>query len=648
MRSLRLSYQTRLILGFAGICLLIGLLSLGVGISIINKAVSDETTNRISQDLNAAWEIFLAPLTRSYPVLELVAGDEAVRNAVAERDVTKLASRLDEIQEVLNLDFVSIVVLGDPSFGIRYDGSMKGGASSTTSFIEHCISGKVPVSGITVLTRSFLMSEDPRLAEQARIAIVSTPRAEPRTDTIETEALATVTAFPIILNDVVVAVMYGGEILNRNYGIVDRIRDTVFRLETYRGFNVGTATIFFYDLRVATNVMNATGRRAIGTQVSSEVKQTVLGEGLRWTDRAFVVDNWYKTAYDPIEDLEGHRVGMLYVGVLEAKYLDYRREALSLFILIIVLGLVVAIILGYFLGSRMLGPINRLVDASRQVGEGHLEPDIGSISKGEIGVLQKMFLNMLVSFQERVQQQEDDSAVQLLQSEKQASVGRLAAGVAHEINNPLTSVLTFTHLLLERNDLPEDAVNDLKVISESTERVRGIVRGLLDYSRQEDLHQVPTDLNDLVESTVALVGNQIRKANKHLDLKPDDTLPLITVDRGQIQSVLINLLLNASDAVGDAGRISISTEISVSSDHPGKSGVDISVEDTGIGIPPEHLSKLFDPFFTTKEAGKGTGLGLAVSRSIVERHGGSIRVKSSPGAGSTFTLWLPFDTLESE
>ena len=410
---------------------------------------------------------------------------------------------------------------------------------------------------------------------------------------------------------------------------------------------MGTATVFLDDIRIATNVIDAAGKRAIGTQVSKEVKDRVLGEGLRWSDRAFVVRNWYRTAYDPIVDIEGKRIGILYVGILETKYRDYRLKTLTLYTLIIAGGVAAAALTAHLLARLLLRPVNRLVEASREVSGGHLDPDIGPISKTEIGVLQNTFLNMLASFREHLEKQEEESSARLRQSERQAIIGRLAAGVAHEVNNPLTSVLTFSHLLLERNDLPEDAMKDLHTIAEATERVRKTLRSLLDYSRQEELQQVRTNLNELIESTLLLVGNQIKGKDRKVIFEPAADLPPVTVDPNQIQSVLMNLLLNAADAITGPGSITISTRVGTSTNRETRRGIEVSVTDTGTGIPHENLDKLFDPFFTTKEAGKGTGLGLAVSKSIVDRHGGTIRVNSALGAGSTFTLWLPLETEEN-
>jgi two-component system NtrC family sensor kinase len=424
---------------------------------------------------------------------------------------------------------------------------------------------------------------------------------------------------------------------------VDRVRDTVFQHEIYKGRSIGTATIFLKDIRVSTNVLNPDGSRAIGTVASEEVTRSVLTDGNKWTDRAFVVNDWYITAYEPIEDIFGGRVGMLYVGVLEAKYADVRWRALSVFILITMAGMVFAIGLGYMIADKISRPVQYLTKASMQVSQGNLSPEIGPISNSEIGVLQKTFKQMLASIQERDERQRAESETKLLQSEKQASVGKLAGGVAHEINNPLTGIFTFTHMLLKRKDIPEEVRQDLETIAQETERVRKIVKGLLDFSRQTELDREPTDINRLVRYTMSLVENQALIKGVSLNFEPGEGLPTITLDRNQMQSVLLNIIINALDATEPGGSITITSGIGVSTSKPGQNGVEILCTDTGCGIPPENLNRLFDPFFTTKDVGHGTGLGLSVSYGIVERHGGTIWVQSKLGKGSTFKVWLPIE-----
>jgi two-component system NtrC family sensor kinase len=235
------------------------------------------------------------------------------------------------------------------------------------------------------------------------------------------------------------------------------------------------------------------------------------------------------------------------------------------------------------------------------------------------------------------------SESRLIQSEKHASIGRLAAGVAHEINNPLTGVLTYTHMLLKRKDIAGDIRADLETIAGATDRVRKIVKGLLDFSRQTELNPQVTDIHRLVRSAISLMENQALVKGVAIKLNQGENLPNLTLDQSQFQSVLLNILLNALDATKPGGAITVSTMISLFSSDQDQKGVEISVADTGCGIPQENLSKLFDPFFTTKEVGKGTGLGLAVSLGIVQRHGGNIKVQSEAGKGSTFFIWLPIE-----
>ncbi|MBW2004042.1 MAG: HAMP domain-containing protein, partial [Deltaproteobacteria bacterium] len=285
----------------------------------------------------------------------------------------------------------------------------------------------------------------------------------------------------------------------------------------------------------------------------------------------------------------------------------------------------------------------RLIKASQQVTEGSLTPDIGPISKGEIGVLQNTFNDMVVSLEERDRRRRAEAENRLIQSEKQASVGRLAAGVAHEINNPLTGILTFTRILQRSKDIGDKSQSHLQKIAESTVRVRKIVKGLLDFSRQTELDKEPTDVNRLIRSVISAMDNQALVKSVNITFNPGENLPKPTLDRSQFQSVLINLIINAFDAMERGGTIIISTGISLSASDTDQKSVEITIADTGCGIKHEDLDKLFDPFFTTKEVGKGTGLGLSVSYGIVQRHGGTIRVQSEIDHGSTFTIWIPVD-----
>jgi two-component system NtrC family sensor kinase len=203
-------------------------------------------------------------------------------------------------------------------------------------------------------------------------------------------------------------------------------------------------------------------------------------------------------------------------------------------------------------------------------------------------------------------------------------------------------------MLLKRKDIPEEVRQDLETIAQETERVRKIVKGLLDFSRQTELDREPMDINRLVRYTVSLVENQALIKGVSLNFEPGEGLPTITLDRNQMQSVLLNIIINALDATEPGGSITITSGIGVSTSKPGQNGIEILCTDTGCGIAPENLNRLFDPFFTTKDVGHGTGLGLSVSYGIVERHGGTIWVQSKVGKGSTFKVWLPIEEQKGE
>jgi two-component system NtrC family sensor kinase len=638
------STRSKLIISFLSVSFLVGVISLLMGIRLLYKGVFNEAKTRISLDLNAASEIYYLHENTIHTALYIASFDGELRSFLNLMQSEKIVKKLKSIAQQAGLDFAGIVLSdGSTLCRIGPDSIPQVKQKMQNPIADYVFMHGSSVSGTVILDREFLLSENPDLAARASIELLPTPMAAPRTEKEESSGMALASGIPLYEGGELLGVLYGGKLLNRSNEIVDRVRETVFQNETFKGRSIGTATIFFKDLRISTNVITPEGNRAIGTVVSNEVRERVLIQGERWTDRAFVVSDWYITAYEPIPDIFGERVGMLYVGVLESKYLKVRKDILTVFVLVTIAGMIVAVGLGYFLANKIMHPIRQLIRASSAVSKGDLNPDIGNISKDETGVLQKTFSEMLSSIRERDRRQKADSEDKLILSEKQSSIGRLAAGVAHEINNPLTGVLTFTHMLLRRKDINEEMRSDLKTIARETERVRKIVKGLLDFSRQTRIDPEPTDINHLAESTMALVKNEALVNGLNFEFKPQEGIPVHIVDRDQLQSVILNILINAFDATEPGGTVTISTGIGILAGKTGQKGIEISISDSGCGIPAENLDKLFDPFFTTKDVGDGTGLGLAVSYGIIERHGGTIRVQSKLGEGSTFIIWLPLE-----
>jgi len=290
----------------------------------------------------------------------------------------------------------------------------------------------------------------------------------------------------------------------------------------------------------------------------------------------------------------------------------------------------------YLLVNRIvLKPVHEIVAATRKVAGGDLNYKIALDKKDEIGILANSFNDMT--------QKLSEAQRQVYQSQKLAAVGQLAAGVAHEINNPLTGVLSYSSYLLKRAEDKPEFKEDLEVIVRETKRCRGIVKGLLDFARQSPPEKHPSDINEIVDRAVRIVQAQLDVNHVALQKTLSADLPKIHADSNQIQQVLVNLLLNANDAIGEGGgTIALATGYgpngSASSDQAKQ--LVIRVSDSGCGISAADLQKIFDPFFSTKGP-KGTGLGLAVAWGIVEKHNGRIEVESEIGKGTTFRILLP-------
>jgi PAS domain S-box-containing protein len=235
---------------------------------------------------------------------------------------------------------------------------------------------------------------------------------------------------------------------------------------------------------------------------------------------------------------------------------------------------------------------------------------------------------------------------ELIRSEKLASLGQLAASVAHEVNNPLAGIMVYVKLLLKKYNetsiQTESTEKQLLKMEKELDRTSRIIRNLLDFARQSEPAIRPVELNKVVEAALLLVGHQISLENIKLEKKLDTHLPLILADFDKIQQVLINIIMNAIQAMPDGGDLTITTSVAKGIKIGGsfKDTVRIDISDTGVGISRENLSKLFTPFFTTKEKGKGVGLGLPVVHGIIEQHKGKIEVNSQPNVGTTFSIYL--------
>jgi signal transduction histidine kinase len=302
--------------------------------------------------------------------------------------------------------------------------------------------------------------------------------------------------------------------------------------------------------------------------------------------------------------------------------------------------LTVGIVINMKLARSIATPNRELEKVTKKVAMGDFSEIIEVRGKDEITSLEISFNQMEDRLKDTLNSLElavrnlHEKQAQLVEAEKLGSIGILAAGIAHEINNPLTSVLTFSHLMLEQMPQDDPRRETLKMMSRETERARIIVRQLLSFAKETNLKKVKTNINCPINEIIETLSAQGLFNGIEVSLNFTENLPEILADPIKLEQVVLNILLNAIHSITPPGRIEVSTKTAGDS-------IEIHISDTGCGIPEEYFGKIFDPFYTTKDSSKGTGLGLAVSYGIIKKHGGDIEVKSTVGKGTTFVVRLP-------
>jgi len=646
------SIQGRLVRNFSLAILIPALLTALVGAGVIRQRVLAQAQAQVDSDLEAAKEIYRSSLDRLKNAIRIHATRMVVYGALSRRDTLGLAEEMDRIRQAERLD---VLTLADTTGRVFYRSRNPNGADGsdlTDDAVVRAMKELSPVASTEVFAADALLRETPTLARQAAMTIAPTPRARPRRDTQITSGLMMMAAAPVFTPaGRHLGVLYGGTLLNRNYEIVDKIRQTVFKEGSYEGLPLGTATIFQDDVRISTNVRNADGTRAVGTQASAEVTEQVRDRGGDWTGRAFVVNDWYLSAYTPIRNLSGQTIGMLYVGVLERPFTHILWRTLLAFLGIALGGVLLVHVVAVRVATRISQPIHAMAEAAQRVAHGDYSQKVPAASHDELGHLARHF-NAMMSELERAHQVLRESAdelerkvaqrtaeleavqAHLIQSEKLAAIGKLAAGVAHEINNPLTGVLTNSSLMLEDLDVDHPWREDIQTIVTETLRCRNIVKGLLDFARQTKPQRSLISMNQVAEDVLALVRNQANFRDIRVATDLDPHLPAVLADNDQMRQVVLNIVLNAAEAMPTGGDLRVS-----SGPDPSRTGVELQIADAGPGIPADVRARLFEPFFTTKKS--GTGLGLAIAYGIVERHNGQLKVDTTVGRGTTFTIALP-------
>jgi two-component system NtrC family sensor kinase len=312
---------------------------------------------------------------------------------------------------------------------------------------------------------------------------------------------------------------------------------------------------------------------------------------------------------------------------------------------------------GWLLQRKVYRPLRDLESGAAKISRGELEHEVPVRGSDEFARLASSFnamrtalkqsrqgaTDLIQTLESRVEERSKElsaARAEAAHSETLASIGMLASGIAHELNNPLTGVLTFTTLLRRKAQPGSQDAEDLDLVIGETRRCASIIKRLLDFAREKVPVKGPFDLNQLVRETVAFVERSASLRQVEITTALDPALPQAWGDGDLIKQVVLNILVNAEQAITGAGRVEVSTRL-LPATATAAPQLEIAVRDTGCGIPAANLSHIFDPFFTTKEVGKGTGLGLSVSYGIVKSHGGAITVDSVEGVGSTFHILLP-------
>ena len=628
--SHRLSLKARLIWSYLVILASGGLATSLVGTWIVSSTIMMQARRAVDHDFATTRTVYEQQLHALKLSVEFAASGTTLQEYLAANDRRALSAYLEHIRQDGGFDFLAltnrkgrvIFLLSQPD-GAPAD-------ASALSIVQVALAGKVAAA--TEILPAGLVDTRGGMALMAGAPVGASPADA-------------------------VGVLFGGILLNGNFGIVDRVWELLFLGDRFNDVDRGSVTIFEHDLRISTNVRTEAGERAIGTRAPPEVIDAVLKRSEIWRGRAFVVKDWYISEYAPIRNHAGQVIGMLSVGILESTYSGIRNRVILSFFAIATIGFLLILGITYYMIQNITRPIGEMVAATHNIIAGRFDQEVRSNHSGEIALLADSFNAMLKSLrqmradleewgrtlEQKVKQRTEELVAmqaRVAQSERLASLGMLAAGVAHEVNNPLGGILALTALTCEEMQKDDPNRENLEEVIRQTERCRDIVRGLLEFSRQSKANTEPVDLNKVLQDTLALVEKQALFFNINVLCELDPQLPRVTADRSQFQQVFMNILMNAVQAMNERGTITIVTR----RDSSGNS-VEVAISDTGQGIPPDQIGRIFDPFFTTKEGGHGTGLGLSIAYGIVTTHRGTISVQSGVGKGTTFTVRMPVESV---
>lgn len=614
-----------------------------------NAAYDRLLITKVRSDLAVAHGYFDQVIAEVGGGTESVAASHALLRALHARDPVALDQLLAQSRQRLGLDFLV---------------ALPPGAAPLAPMAAPAAAAGPRLARLAILEGAQFEQLAPQLRERIRVPIVPTRNAAPSARTVEDRAMV-VLATAEVRDDAgqVIALLRGGVLLNQNLPFIDHINRIVYPEGSLPFGSQGTATLFLDDVRITTNVRLFQDQRAIGTRVSTAVSDAVLQRGSTWLDRAFVVNDWYVSAYEPLLDARGQRIGMLYVGYLEEPFRLVKVVMLAVIGLIFLAVMALAALFSLRWARSIFRPVEQMNRTMQLVEEGQTGARVGPIdARDEIGTLASHLDQLLDVIDEKTQSLQrwaneldlkvaerthelaesnaslQRAQTQLVKSEKLAAIGQLTASIAHEINNPIAVIQGNLDLMREtlgRHAQPVAA--ELKLLDEQVERMRLIVTQLLQHARPTEYagYVEALDVDGALRDCLVLVGHLLARTRIVVSCDFHATARA-GMNRQELQQVVINLLVNAIQAMPEGGTLALRTTDWFEGD--ALRGPEIEMRDSGPGLPPHVLERLFHPFFTTKN--DGNGLGLWISQGLVERYGGHISAANAADGGAVFRVRL--------
>ena len=639
------SLRTKLLLSFIVVVLAGGISSGIIVTRMVGQTIIAEAQNKVRHDLASAWMVYNERINRIKDVLTLTTKRDLIIRSMVTKDLETLRRELERVRLDYRLDILTVTDNKGTVLARSRTPYRAGDYQGNDSLVREALK-KGAVASTEIMPKEELEKEGDELERQAFLEVITTPKAKARPQARETSGMILKAAVPITdLNDNLLGVLYGGALLNRNYEIVDKIKDTVFRGERYKGKETGTSTIFQWDLRISTNVRDKAGLRAIGTLIARDVYEQVLENGNPWVDRAFVVNDWYITAYDPIRNLKGEVIGILYVGTLEQPYADLRRDVIYSFSVIAFLGVILVFIMVYFLTRSITRPIGELARVTESIADGNLSHDLMIQSSDEVGRLAGSFNRMIRSLKTTM---EELYGVNTKLQDLNRHYLEMLGFVTHELMQPMGVLKGYLIMLRDETLGSLSTPKQKQAVSTMLRNVNGLVNMIQKYLQlgriesgrmevnktqffvfNEALAPILEDEKQQIEARRMEVLVENEKAFRAAEAFADPVL---------LRIVFNNLIGNALKYGREGGKIWCGFQEDAQN-------YVFYVKNEGRGIPPLKLNQVFEKFARLdrelERRQRGTGLGLFNAKEIVEKHGGAIWAESEEGKWANFLFTLP-------